>query len=96
MTFSCKVSDRSVRFELLEWMEVSSANSSHRAGMNKGKSFMYRENKSGPNTEPCGTPYFKGSKVGVQKLICFKMRSNVFVNCFSSGFERTERIDIGL
>ena len=28
----------------------------------KGKSFMYRENKSGPNTEPCGTPYFKGSK----------------------------------
>ena len=41
---------------------MSSANNSRRTRVNKGKSFTYRENKSGPNTEPCGTPYVKGSK----------------------------------
>ena len=30
--------------------------------MNKGKSFMYREKGSGPNTQPCGTPYFTEKK----------------------------------
>ena len=30
--------------------------------MNKGKSFMQREKRSGPNTEPCGIPYFMGRK----------------------------------
>ena len=48
---------------------VSSANSSHKAFMNKGESFLEREKRSGPNTEPCGTPYFTGRK---SDLIVFR------------------------
>ena len=34
----------------------------HKAFMKKGKSFIQREKRSGPNTEPCGIPYFTGRK----------------------------------
>ena len=57
---SCKLSRRLFRSERLEWIVVSSANSSHKAFMNKGKSFMLREKRSGPNT--CGILYFTGRK----------------------------------
>ena len=67
-----------------------SANSLHRAQMNKGKSFMYRENKSGSHTEPCGTPYFKGSKSDLELFMqtsCYRFdrneETNLRVSCDS-------------
>ena len=74
---------RSVRSEWQEWMELSSANSSHRARMNKGTSCMYRENKSEPNTGPCGTPYFKGSKSDLElftQTSCCRFDRNKEIN----------------
>ena len=61
---------------------MSSANSSHKAFMNKGKSFMQREKRSGPNTEPCGIPYFMGRK---SDLI-------VFIQTSYSRFDKNEEI----
>ena len=48
-----------------EKSEVSSAEILHIEVILLGKSFIYIKNKSGPNTDPCGTPefYFLQSEV---------------------------------
>ena len=38
--------------------EVSSAKILHKEAIPSGESFIYIKNKSGPNTDPCGTPEF--------------------------------------
>ena len=63
--FSCKLSDIFFRFKSLEWIVVSSANSSQRAFKNKGRSFFVeRTQKRALTLTLCGTPYFKGTKTG--------------------------------
>ena len=41
-----------------EKSDISSANILHMEVITSGKSFIYIRNKSGPNTDPCGTPEF--------------------------------------
>ena len=53
---------------------VSSANSSHKAFMNKGQVvYVERKKEAGPNTEPCGIPYFTGRKIGFNCIYTNKL-----------------------
>ena len=43
---------------IFEKSEVSSAKILHMEVILSGKSFIYIKNKSGPHSDPCGTPEF--------------------------------------
>ena len=60
LSIPCSFVDSSEMSEPCDQREGSSANISQRHWTKQGTSLIYSENKSGPRTKPCCTPYFTG------------------------------------